>query len=68
MLRAFFDSLGGRLGRTQLDGVHVEEADEIAIEGDSSHVILDGETFRAGVGKPIMLRPAPPLSFVRIAA
>ena len=38
------------------------------IEGDSSRVILDGETFRAGVGKPIFLRPAQPLSFVRIAA
>jgi hypothetical protein len=68
MLRAFFDSLVGRLGRTKLDGVHVEEADEITIEGDSSRVILDGETFRAGVGKPIYLRPAQPLSFVRIAA
>jgi len=68
MLRAFFDSLIGRLGRTKLDGVHVEETDEITIEGDSSHVILDGETFRAGVGKPIFLRPAQPLSFVRIAA
>lgn len=68
MLRAFFDSLIGRLGRTKLDGVHVEEADEISIEGDSSQVILDGETFRAGLGKPILLRPAQPLSFVRIAA
>lgn len=68
MLRAFFASLGGRLGRTKLDGVHVEEADEIALEGEASHVILDGETFRAGVGKPILLRPAQPLSFVRIAA
>jgi len=68
MLRAFFDSLIGRLGQTKLDGVHVEEADEITIEGDSSRVILDGETFRAGVGKPIFLRPAQPLSFVRIAA
>lgn len=68
LLRAFFDSLIGRLGRTKLDGVHVEEADEISIEGDSSRVILDGETFRAGVGKPILLRPAQPLSFVRIAA
>jgi len=68
MLRAFFASLVGRLGRTKLAGVHVEEADEIAIEGDSSQVILDGETFRAGVGKPILLRPAQPLSFVRIAA
>jgi hypothetical protein len=68
MLRAFAASLVGRLGHTKLAGVHVEEADEIAIEGESSQVILDGETFRAGVGKPILLKPAPPLSFVRIAA
>ena len=68
MLRAFGASLVGRLGHTKLAGVHVEEADEIAIEGDKSQVILDGETFRAGLGKPILLKPAPPLSFVRIAA
>ena len=68
MLRAFFASLMGRLGRTKLAGVHVEEADEIAIEGEASQVILDGETFRAGLGKPILLKPAQPLSFVRIAA
>lgn len=68
MLRAFFASLVGRLGHIKLDGVHVEEADEIAIEGEASQVILDGETFRAGPGKPILLRPAQPLSFVRIAA
>ena len=68
MLRAFAASLVGRLGRTKLAGVHVEEADEIAIEGEESQVILDGETFRPGPGKPILLRPAPPLSFVRIAA
>ena len=68
MLRAFAASLSGRLGRTKLAGVHVEEADEISIEGDSSRVILDGETFRTGVGKPILLRRAEPLSFVRLAA
>jgi hypothetical protein len=68
MLRAFGASLVGRLGHTKLDGVHVEEAHEISIEGERSQVILDGETFRAGVGKPIFLRPAQPLSFVRIAA
>lgn len=68
LLRAFGASLVGRLGRTKLDGVHVEEADEISIEGEASQVILDGETFRAGLGKPILLRPAQPLSFVRIAA
>jgi len=68
MLRAIFASLIGRLGRSKLDGVYVEETDEIAIEGEGSQVILDGETFRAGPGKPIMLRPAQPLSFVRLAA
>jgi hypothetical protein len=68
LLGAFFASLGGRLGRTKLAGVHVEEADAISIEGDSSDVILDGETFRAESGRPIFLRPAAPLSFVRLAA
>lgn len=68
LLRALLASLAGRLGRTKLDGVHIEESDEIAIEGEASKVILDGETFQAGVGKPILLRPAQPLSFVRIAA
>ena len=68
MLRAFAATLGGSLGRTKLAGVHVEEADEISIDGDSSQVILDGETFRTGIGKPILLRRAEPLSFIRIAA
>ena len=68
LLRAFLASLVGDLGWTKLDGVHVDEADEIAIEGEASKVILDGETFRAGIGKPILLRPAQPLSFVRLAA
>ena len=68
LLRAFGASLVGRLGRTKMAGVHIEEADEISIEGEASDVILDGETFRAGIGKPILLRPALPLSFVHLAA
>ena len=68
LLRAFAASLGGRLGQTKMAGVHVEEADEIEIEGDASEVILDGESFRAGIGQPILLRSALPLSFVRLAA
>jgi hypothetical protein len=68
LLGAFFASIRGRLGRKKLRGVHVEEADAISIEGDSSDVILDGETFRAEAGRPIFLRPATPLSFVRLAA
>ena len=68
LLSAFFASLAGRLGRRKLSGVHIEEADEISIEGDASQVILDGETFSAEIGRPILLSPAAPLSFVRLAA
>ena len=68
VLNAFFASLGGNLGTRKMTGVHVEEADEISIEGDSSQVILDGETFSAEIGMPIFLRRAAPLSFVRLAA
>jgi hypothetical protein len=68
VLSAFFASLAGRLGRSKLSGVHIQEADEISIEGDSSQVILDGETFSAEIGRPILLSPATPLSFVRLAA
>ncbi len=68
LIRGLAASFGGKLGRTAVRGVHFEQADEITIEADSSDVILDGETFRAERGRPINLRPAPPLSFVKLAA
>lgn len=68
ILRGLAASIAGKLGRVKVRGVHFEEADEITIEGENSHVILDGETFRADRGSPINLRPARPLSFVRLAA
>lgn len=68
LVGALFASLRGRLGRNPVSGVHLEETDEISIEGENSNVILDGEMFRAEVGKPIRLNPAQPLSFVRLAA
>jgi hypothetical protein len=68
LIRAFAASLAGKLGRSSVRGVHYEEADEITIEGESSNVILDGETFRADSGNPINLRPAQPLAFVKLAA
>ncbi len=68
LIRGFAASLFGRLGRSKVRGVHFEEANEITIEGDSSNVILDGETFRAERGSPINLTPAQPLSFVKLAA
>ncbi len=68
VLADFKASVFGKLGRSKVRGVHFEEADEITIEGESSHVILDGETFRAELGRPIHLAPAHPLSFVKLAA
>jgi hypothetical protein len=68
LIRGLFASAVGKLGRMPLPGVHFEAADEITIEGDRSSVILDGETFHADLGQPIYLRPAQPLSFVRLAA
>jgi diacylglycerol kinase family enzyme len=68
VLGAFAASVRGRLGRAKLRGVHFKQTEEITIESESSHVILDGETFHAERGRPINLRPAPPLSFVKLAA
>ncbi len=68
LLRGLAASIAGKLGQSVLRGVHFEEADEITIEGESSNLILDGETFRAETGNPIHLRLAHPLSFVRLAA
>ena len=68
LLRAFAASMAGKLSRAKLQGVHFEETDEISIEGESSSVILDGEMFHAEAGRPIVLKPAQPLSFVRLAA
>jgi hypothetical protein len=68
IVRGLFAGVTHRLGRRPVAGVHVQEADEISIEGDGSSVILDGEMFQARLGKPIRLTPAMPLSFVRLAA
>ncbi len=68
VVAAFVASVSGKLSRSRVRGIHFKEADAITIEGDSSHVILDGETFRAEPGRPINLRPALPLSFVKLAA
>lgn len=68
LMRALGATIAGKLGRARMRGIHLEESNEIRIEGDSSAVILDGETFRAETGRPIHLRTAQPLSFVKLAA
>jgi diacylglycerol kinase family enzyme len=68
IVHALFAKIAGKLGRANVDGVHIKEADEITIEGESSELILDGESFRAELGRPIRLRTAEPLAFVKLAA
>jgi hypothetical protein len=68
VLRALAAGMTGGYKGRKMRGVHFEEVDEVTIEGESSHLILDGETFRAEPGSPIHLMPAQPLSFVKLAA
>ena len=68
MIRCLLAGLFGWLGRKTLAGVHVERGDEIHIDGDRSSVILDGELFRTGRGRPIVLTHTPPVPFLRLAA
>ena len=68
VLRALSAAVRGKLGRSRLSGVHIGRGDEIRIEGKDSNVILDGEIFSAGVGGAIVLKPTPPVPFLRLAA
>lgn len=68
LIRALIAAVRGRLGRYRLSGVHLERGDEIRIEGEHSSVILDGELFEADGGRPIVLRPTPPVPFLKLAA
>lgn len=68
LLRAFWASLFGRLGGSQLSGVHLSHSNEIRIEGDRSSVILDGELFEARSEHPIVLTPTLPVPFLSLAA
>jgi len=68
VLRVLLTGLTGGYKGKKMRGVHFEEVDEVTIEGERSHLILDGETFHAENGSPVHLMPAPPLSFVKLAA
>jgi hypothetical protein len=68
VLRAMLAGVTGGYRGKKMRGIHFEEVDEITIHGESSHLILDGETFRTEPGNPVQLRPAQPLSFVKLAA
>ncbi len=67
LMRAFAAALAGKLGREHVEGVHVQHGDVIRIESDGTSVILDGETFHATRGRPIVLRSTPPIHFLKLA-
>src|SRR3546814_7948264 len=68
LLRLFWASITRRVGKSQMQGIHLEQGDVIRIEGDHSSVILDGELFEASEGRPIVLRSTQPVPFLRLAA
>lgn len=68
LLKAVTASLSGSLGKSDMSGVHLRQGDEMAIEGDRSSVILDGELFTAERDYPIRLRATSPMPFLRLAA
>jgi len=68
LTRAFMAAIAGKLGREDVVGVHVQHGDLIRIESDNTSVILDGETFHATRGRPIVLRSTPPVPFLKLAA
>lgn len=68
LLRMLRVGLFGKLGASQVEGLHFEQGDSISIEGDRSSVILDGELFETRAGQPITLRSTPPVSFLKLAA
>lgn len=68
VFRAVTASISGSLGKSHLSGVYLRQGHEMAIEGDRSSVILDGELFTANRGFPITLRATQPIPFLRLAA
>ena len=68
MFRVVWASLIGLLGKKRFGGVHLSEGDMIRIDGERSSVVLDGEVFEARTDRPIVLRPTPPVPFLKLAA
>ncbi len=68
LMKAAFASLLGKLGKRNVEGIHIQEGDVIRIDSERSSVILDGEVFEAINGRPIVLRSTAPVPFLKLAA
>ena len=65
--RAAVALLTGRFNELSAPGVHLRRGDEIRIEGREPAVLLDGEIYQAAPGRPILLTPTAPQSFLSLA-
>jgi hypothetical protein len=68
ILKMIAASLRGKLGQSNMRGVHFQQGDVIRIDSEHSNVVLDGEVFQAHRGSPIVLRSTPPVPFLKLAA
>jgi hypothetical protein len=68
LVRALYASIFGNLANNKVQGIHLEQGDEIRIDSARSSVVLDGEVFEASALCPIVLRSTAPVPFLRLAA
>jgi Diacylglycerol kinase catalytic domain len=68
LFSALWAGVIGKLGQKPVNGVHIEHGDIIRIESERANIVLDGETFCAVTGHPIVLRSTLPMPFLRLAA
>jgi hypothetical protein len=68
MLKMIAASLRGKLGQSNIRGVHFQHGDVICIDSEHSNVVLDGEVFLAHRGSPVILRSTAPVPFLKLAA
>ena len=68
MLKMIAASLRGKLGQSNIRGVHFQHGDVIRIDSEHSNVVLDGEVFQAHRGSPVILRSTAPVPFLKLAA
>ncbi|WEK48323.1 MAG: acylglycerol kinase family protein [Candidatus Andeanibacterium colombiense] len=62
--RMVWKGLTGQLARARFPGLNVLPGNEIRFEAGISNVIMDGESFTAGPGETITLKPVPGVRFV----
>ncbi len=68
MIHAVLTSIIGRVGRHQVDGLHLQQGDTIRIESDRAASFWTAKCFMRVKDRPIVLRSTPPVPFLKLAA